>query len=124
MLVMERDAFPWLVREMTIGIEVVVPASSLKKFTDDGERETGIIPVPESDTLSGLVGAFVVNVRLALLAPVAEGRNDTATEQLLPAPREAPQELDVTLKSELFVPVMAMLEMVRLDPPVFVRMTF
>lgn len=62
-------------------------------MTDPFPMTTLVSPVPVSATLSGLVDAFVVNVKLAVLDPTLIGVKTTPAVQLRPAPRELPQVL-------------------------------
>jgi hypothetical protein len=80
-------------------------------------------PVPLRDTVwvePAVPPALSVKVRVAALAPVALGVKLTVMEQLPPAATE-PLQLFVSLKSPVFVPVMAMLLMVSVPVPEFDR---
>ena len=109
---------------VTVWLEEVFPAFIPPKASDVGVKDaTGACPVPVSDTLFGLLAAFVVNVRFADLAPPAAGVKTTLTVQPFVAGRELPQlELEIE-KSPGFVPVKAMLEIASVPVPVFVRFT-
>lgn len=64
------------------------------KDNEDGLKlAIGACPVPLRVALSGLVEAFVENVRLAVREPTAVGVKVTLTTQLLPAERVGPQVL-------------------------------
>ena len=63
-----------------------------------------------------------VMVRVAVRVPMSVGLKETVTVQLPLAARLAPQLL-VWLKSPEFVPLNAMLEILRVEFPVLLRMT-
>ncbi len=86
------------------------------------EREKSV-PVPASGTVCGLSEALSVMVTAAARLPDAAGVKLTLTVQLAPAATLVPQVL-LSLKSPLFVPVMAILEIVRVAVPLFVSVTF
>jgi hypothetical protein len=68
-------------------------------------------PLPESETVCGLLLAASVNASVAVRVPVAVGLNTTAAPQLEEAPTLAPHVLLVMEKSPELVPVIATLLM-------------
>lgn len=80
-------------------------------------------PLPDSGALFGLLEALVVNVSAANRVPVVDGVNVTLTTQFAPTARLAPQGLFEMAKSAAFVPVSAMLAIVSVAFPAFVRVT-
>lgn len=117
-----RVAFPVL-DNVTFCAALVVPTGWLVKVTlDEDSPTTGAIPVPDNETLCGLPLALSVMLTLAVRLPVAVGLKMTLMEQFAPAATLAPQVL-VCEKSPLFVPVMAMLEMVSVAVPVLDSVT-
>ena len=83
---------------------------------------TGTVPVPVSETDCGLPAVLSVMVTDAARDPAAVGLKVTLMEQFAPAATLGPHVL-VSEKSPLFVPVMAMLEIVSGAPPVLVKLT-
>jgi len=79
-----------------------------------------LVPVPERITLCGLPVALSVKVTAAARAPVVVGLKVTLTVQMAPAALLAPQLL-VWAKSPEFVPVIAMLVMLKAALPVLLR---
>jgi len=94
---MVSEAVPVLVRVVVCGPDVL-PTILLPNDRLVGLRPTAGIgaatPVPDSGALFGLVEAFVVKARAAVLAPSADGVNVMLTTQLLPADRFAPHVFD------------------------------
>ena len=80
------------------------------------------VPVPERVTDCGLPVALSVRVRAAVRDPLAAGVKVTLIVQLAPAATLAPQLL-VCAKSLGFVPVMAILVMLKVALPVLFRVT-
>ena len=89
----------------------------------DGETLTASdVPVPVKLTVCGLPLALSETARVAVRVPVAVGVNVTTIVQLQLTASDVPQ-LFVWAKSPLLVPVIAILEMVRLTLPVFESVT-
>src|SRR5579859_4788130 len=102
----------------------VDPRNWLKKLREDGVScANGARPVPVRGSLSGLVEALVVKTSVADRTPLAEGVKVTLTMQFVPCARDAPHVLDEIEKSAEFVPLRAMLVIVNVAVPVFVRVT-
>jgi hypothetical protein len=76
--------------------------------------------VPDRLTACGLPLALSVMLSEAEQAPMIEGVNRTAIVQLPPAANDEPQVV-TSVKSVALVPVKATLEMLKLAPPVLVR---
>jgi hypothetical protein len=104
---------------------LVVPTGWLLKLRLVGEtlgagRRT---PVPLNATVRGLPGSLLLTERLADSAPTIVGVNVTLIVQLVPAASGDDVEQVVpsvaTAKSPVTLPVMAMLEIVRLMVPTF-----
>ncbi len=67
--------------------EAAVPVNTFKKVTEDGAMfKFGVIAVPDSDTVCGLLAASSAKVSVPLNVPLAVGANVTETEQLAPGP--------------------------------------
>ena len=77
--------------------------------------------VPLRLTLCGLPAALSVTAKLAVLVPPAVGLKLTLTAQLAPAARLGPHVV-ASVKSLLFIPVMAILLMVSVLVPAFRRL--
>lgn len=124
-LVMLRLALPLLVRTMFWAVLGVLTAW-LPKVRPEVERlAVGPEPVPARLTLwiaPARLLLLSVTVSVAERAPGAVGVNVTLTAQFPPAATELPQVL-VCAKSPGFVPVKAMLVMLRLAFPVLFRVT-
>ena len=86
------------------------------------ERITSWAPEPERVTVCGLPLALSAMLKEALRVPAAVGVNITAITQLAPAARVLPHVL-VSPKSLALVPVKPTLVMVKVEPPVLVRVT-
>jgi hypothetical protein len=123
MLEMVRVAPPVLVN-VTDCEALDVPTGSLPKDKLVAESETaaGLTPVPVRVIDCGDPAPLSVMVMAAVSAPAAVGSKWPWMVQLAPDATEAPQ-LFPNAKEDAFVPVTAMLEMVRVAPPVFVRVT-
>ena len=118
MLVKLRAAFPALVR-VTACAELVVPTTCELKVRRLGARVTvGPDPVPTKAADCGLPVALSLIESVATREPAACGVKVTFAVQLAPAANDEPQVF-VSEKSELLVPVMLMLVMVRAAFPVF-----
>ena len=88
-----------------------------------GERATeGATPVPAKLAVCGLPLALSVTLKVAVLVPLAVGVKVTLIVHWAPVATEVPQLL-LCPKSPLFVPVTAMLLMLRLAVPVLERVT-
>lgn len=93
MLVMDRDAFPVLLR-VTDWAALVVLTDWLAKVKLEGERPTtGPLPVPLRLIVCGLPAALSVIVTAAVRFPVATGVKVTLIMQLLVGASELPQVL-------------------------------
>jgi len=123
MLEMLREALPVL-ESVTVWGAVVKPMFSWPKLRPCGERLTAgaDTPVPVKLSVCGLPVALSVMVSEALREPVADGVNVTLIVQLAPAPTLVWQ-LFVWAKSPEFVPLRAMLDMLREALPVFESIT-
>ena len=84
---MTRFAVPVFFR--LIGCELLVPTTTLPKLTGDGVTEipgwAAAVPVPESGTAVGEVGALLVMEMLPLALPVADGAKTALNDTLAPA---------------------------------------
>ena len=98
------------------------PLGQLLPVAAESEKS---VPTPVSDTLWGLLDASSVMVTDALRVPVAVGWRVTAIEQFAPADSVAglAGQVLVLVKSPLFVPVIAIFEIVSGALPVLVRVT-
>ena len=83
----------------------------------------GTTPVPVRDTLSGLLAASVVKVRLAVLLAAVVGVKTTFNVQLAAAANVTPHVLPFVLNSVELAPVRAMLEMLSVEVPLLVSVT-
>jgi len=81
-----------------------------------------VVPIPLSVTFCGLPAALSLMLTAAVRVPLAVGLNVTLILQLAPAANELPQ-VCVCAKFPGLVPVIAMLLMVKLVVPVFLRVT-
>ena len=81
-----------------------------------------VVPIPLSVTFCGLPTALSLTLSAAMRVPDAVGLNLTLMLQLAPAANELPQ-VWVWAKFPALVPVIAMLLMVKLVVPVFLRVT-
>lgn len=108
-------------RRVTLVALLVVPTVRLANAIEVGDKETAV-PVPLRLTVCGLVLALSATVTAALLVPTALGENVTEIVHELPAARLVPQVVD-RAKSAVFVPVMAMLVMLKVAVPVFLSVT-
>ena len=70
------------------GVQMVTDGFTVETLHEEDEP-----PVPESDTVCGLLGSESVSVRVPLRVPVAVGVKVTFTVQLPPAATLAPQSL-------------------------------
>ena len=105
----------------------VEPVNCVPKSTGEGENDSAgtatSVPVPVRLTLSGLLAALVVNVKLAVLAPVEVGEKTTLIEHEDAAARVPAQVLPLVLNWFRFTPVSAMLVIVRVAFPGLVSVT-
>ena len=108
MTVADREQFP--------------PLGQLLPVAAESEKS---VATPVSETLWGLLAASSVTVTDALRVPVAVGWKVTAIAQFAPAASVAgvTGQVFVSVKSPLFVPVMAILEIVRAALPLLVSVT-
>jgi hypothetical protein len=83
-------------------------------------RVPGATPVPESAMLRLGFDPLEVMVTLPVAAPAAVGANSTENEVLWPAVRVTGRDRPLKLNP---VPLALAAEMVRLDPPVLVRVS-
>ena len=88
-----------------------VPPAATVGFKGEMENPVLIPPVPERDTVCGLLVAVSVNVRAAARVPEAEGANTIPTEHVPFGEILVPQVLLEMEKSLEFVPVITMLLM-------------
>lgn len=113
---MLKAAVPLLV-SVTVWAALVVPTSWLPKLRLVAERLTaGATPVPLKLITWGLPAASSVTLIWPVRVPVEVGAKVTLNAQLAPAATVEPQVF-VSEKS----PLMATLEIVSVDVPVFVR---
>src|SRR5258706_7527504 len=85
------------------------PRLMLPNESDAGDSVTvgaGAAPVPVSATVCGLPARFVAMDMEPVRVPVTVGVNVTATEQLCPAARDAPQVLVSAKSPEAVIPDM------------------
>ena len=87
----------------------------------DGTRTA--VPVPVRATLFGLDAASVVNVRLAVLAPVDTGENATLSPQDADTAKVDPQVLPFVENSPALAPVRAIEVILSVAVPVLVKVT-
>ena len=101
---------PLLVR-VAVCAGLVVFTVWLPKFNELGETETAaVVPLPESETVCGLLESLSAMLSVADSAETVVGLNVTLIVQLEPAATLAPHVL-VSKKSALLVPVNVMLLM-------------
>src|SRR5713226_757536 len=121
MLLILKEAVPVLV-SVTVCAALVIPTFWLPKLRLPGLKLTAganMIPVPLSAAFWGLSTALSVKVTLALRLPVAEGVKVTLMVQdALMA--SVPGQLLVWAKSVLFVPLRAMLLILKEAVPLLV----
>jgi hypothetical protein len=122
MLLMARAAFPVLFNVTTWAVLVVPRFWLVKVRLVVVTPADGALPVPARVIVCGLPTALSIMLTEAARLPIAAGVNLTLIVQLALAANELPQVL-VTVKSLEFVPVAAMLVMVKLAFPVLVRVT-
>lgn len=102
---------------------LVVPTVVFGNLNAVGVRVIAAVPVPVKLTDCGLLVALSVNVKAALLAPVAVGAKATPILQAELAAILDPQVFDVITKSPGFVPVTATVETVMDTPLLLVTVT-
>src|SRR6266404_8319429 len=88
---------------------LVEPKLMLPKASEAGESVTvgaGAAPVPISATVCGLPARFVAMDMEPVRVPVTVGVNVTATEQLCPAARDAPQVVVSAKSPDAVIPDM------------------
>ena len=73
---------------LAAGVQIVTDGLTVETLHDEDEP-----PVPESDTVCGLLGSESVSVSVPVRVPVAVGVKLTFTVQLPPAATVAPQSL-------------------------------
>ncbi|HEX5235716.1 MAG TPA: hypothetical protein VFW25_10345 [Silvibacterium sp.] len=73
-------------------------------IAEGGEIPVPLVPVPESDTVSGVALLLLVMLHEAVSGATIVGVNAMLTAQLADAARLEPQVVDVTAKSAAFVP--------------------
>jgi hypothetical protein len=120
MPVMLKAVVPTLVRVTFLAL-LVVPMAWVENVKLTGES-FAVVPIPLSITFCGLPAALSLMLTAAVRVPLAVGLNVTLTLQLAPAANELPQ-VWVCAKFPALVPVIAMLLMVKLVVPVFLRVT-
>jgi hypothetical protein len=118
-----RSAVPLFVTTRPCAL-LLVPTFWFPNDIDDAELKPGAVPVPVSATVCGLPVTLSVIDRVAVLDPIAAGVNVTAMVVVLPAVTVIGSVPAVKLKSEAFVPLITMLEIVRSAVPVFVTTRF
>ena len=121
-IVMPVNATVWLLVKVTAGGVPLEPTNTAPKFRLVAESVTGATPVPDSVTFCGLFAALSVSVTDALRAPKAEGVKLTLMVHAWPAGKLGRQLL-VWPKSEMFVPVTAILVKFAAAVPVLVTVT-
>jgi hypothetical protein len=112
---------------VTVTVPLVIPTFTEPKSTEVGEKDSAgtatAVPVPVRLTLSGLLAALVVNVKLAVLAPVEVGEKTTLIEHEDAAAKVPAQVLPLVLNWFRFTPVSAMLVIVSVALPGLVSVT-
>jgi hypothetical protein len=122
MLVICKVALPVLLR-VTFLAALVVVSLTAAKVSEVGEREaTGTVPVPERETEGAVPGALLVTLREAVRVPRAVGVKVTLMVQdaLTASVLDPVGQLLIWAKSPGFVPLSAMLVMLRGAVPVLV----
>ena len=127
MLLMPRGVVPLFV-SVTACAELLDPTFWLPKLTSVGFRLTrgaAVAPVPLSATDCGLSVALSVKVKVALRAPRAPAVKVTLIVHELPAANVLVPlgQVLVCAKSEAFVPLMAMLLMLKAEEPLLDKVT-
>src|SRR6266851_1832291 len=107
---------------MTYQVPLEGRQTEMSLFRSPSKSAVVMMPVPTSGTVCGLPAALSVMLIEAVRVPVAVGAKVTLIVQVAPAATEAPQVF-VCAKSPLFVPVMAMLEIINAAVPVLDRLT-
>lgn len=124
MLLIANAEAPLFVSVMTFG-PPVCPTATLAQFKLAGltaaEPDPPPAPVPDSETVCGLLATPSVNCRLADLAPAALGLNVIVVVQLAPDARVPPHVLFEITKSAALVPETAMLLIVMVAALPFCR---
>ena len=108
--------------EIVAEVEQLPPEGQFAPVAAPSEKS---VPVPESEAVCGLPEALSVIVTEAVRLPVTDGVNVTLIEQFAFTASVAPLagHVLVCAKSPLFVPVMAMLEIVSVAVPELVSVT-
>jgi hypothetical protein len=70
---------------------LVAPTFVVANFAVTGVSLACAVPVPDNDTVCGLLGELSVNVKAPVRAPICVGVNVTSITQLLPAANVLPQ---------------------------------
>jgi hypothetical protein len=109
---------PMLV-SVTVFEALVAPIAAVPNISVAGES-FAVVPIPLSETCCGLPLALSVTFRTALRDPIALGLNVTLIVQL---PTNALPQLFVWMKSPAFVPLIAMLLIVRVVVALVVKVT-
>ena len=103
----------------------VLPAATVAELDPPvpmPKPKVGLVPVPDSATVCGLLDALSVMLRVAVSEPAAEGVNEIAILQFAPAATPFPQAL-VSPNSLLSEPVTWILLIDKAAFPVLVRVT-
>lgn len=108
-----------LLDSLNVLAALVDPTAVAGNFALAGVNVTPAIPVPESGTCCGLLGALSVRVMSPVRAPSSVGVNVTLIVQLEPAFSVAPQVVELMAKS----PLATMLLMSRVAVPLFLTVT-
>ena len=115
----------WLFVTVTVCDALSEPTATLPKFRLVGETVTGAMPVPESVTTCGVVGALsLIAICAPLVAPRAVGWKKTTKVQLAPGATGTPPVQGETTPGEVVKgPVGMMEENVRSTDILFVTVT-
>jgi len=100
---------------------LVAPTFVVANFAVTGVNLACAVPVPDNDTVCGLLGELSVNVKVPVRVPICVGVNVTSITQLLPAAKVLPQGF--VLATVAKSPLVAMLVMFKVTVPVLVRVT-
>lgn len=113
------SATVWLFVRVNVFGALVVPTVCATYVAVAGVSFAGTTPVPESDTVCGLLGALSVNVRVPVREPNTVGVKVTFTMHLAPTGRVVPHVLEDMAK----MPLVAMLLMFSVAAPLLVNVT-
>ena len=75
---------PLLLVNVTVWLELVLFTKMFPKASETGETATGAVPVPESDTVSGLFGSLLTITKDAVSRPTMDGVNVTVIVHPVP----------------------------------------